>query len=682
MKVMDVLDDMGLRAFWQMTDWSSTEEIVRKYQRDIALAAVEKDEQRIREMQKRLVSSIEAKKIAVRHVCDSVSHAGIDNIKWETDAEKMRAAISLDSKDYIAKPMRLLIITPRGQTKQRHLQIPTYYDRAMQTLYAYSLDPVSEVKSDRKSFAFRKGRSSFDIHCHIIKAFEIQDPPKYIVKTDIKSYYASISHKWLLNNIPMDTRVLRQFIKAGHVFAGELFPPDDFGISLGSSISPILGNMTLDGAQQAVFNGLHGRSSDIDYSDGDLLRFADDIISTARTMESAEKILKLLSDFVAVRGLKLSENKTKIIAIEDGFDFLSRHYQYRDGLIYSTPSDAAVSKIEQSMREFILNYRGGQKALIESINKKLIGWANYHKITEATSAFRHIDNVVKTLLLELCEKLNPHLPRKKIINKYFYREPDGECVYALENKPDVRLQRIINTVLVKHKPVSTKKNPYLDDDYYEYRTDERAIKAVTGKYKPIWNRQKGKCFYCGKTILIDERKTIITIDPTYPNHQKNLAYVHDYCSVGQAEFYNCDVEIESRFDLHELLTRMTNGVTANKKTKFYPLTEYFRLRDDAVFTLTFKEIEKILEKPLCTSAFNYMDYWHRRGENRISFAWLSNGYKIRNINLKDTRIVFERTEDIGEAVEIPQIFLSGRVPPAARAEMEILFDYIRNKYGL
>jgi RNA-directed DNA polymerase len=634
-------------------------------------------------MQKRLVRSFEAKALAVRYVSDTVNQPGIDGVKWRTDAEKLRAVCSLDSKEYFAQPMRLLIVTPRGQTRQRHIQLPTCYDRAMQVLYAYSLDPVSESTGFRKSFAFRRGRSAQDVHAFIVKAFETPNPPKYIIKADVKACYASISHEWLLESIPMDARVLRQFLKAGHVFGGELFPPDDYGISIGSSISPILANMALDGMQQAIFDSLHGRSADIDYADGDLIRFADDIIVTARTKGSAEKILVILRSFLAARGLILSDTKTKIIDAADGFDFLSRHYQCGDGFVYAAPSEAAITKMENSMRELITNYRGGQKALIEKINKKLTGWASYHKVTEAAQAFRHIDTVVKTLLLELCETLNPSLTREKIIGKYFYREPCGEYVYALVDKPDVRVRRLVDTVLITHTPIATKKNPYIDIDYYEEKTNERAILNATGKYKPIWTRQNGRCYYCGKHILVDQRKVLVPMDPARTSGPKNLAYVHEYCSEGQAEFYQSDSSVDSLFDLYALLEKLTENNRKRHRSRLYEaLAEYFKKRTEPVFTLTFKEIEKILGFPLCASARKYTSYWINRGGKKMSYAWLLNGYKVRNVNFEKAHVVFERDGEKADAIKIPSVFLTGRVPPNARAEFEILIDYICKKYAL
>ena len=555
----------------------------------------------------------------------------------------------------------------------------------MQVLHAYSLDPVAESTGDRKSFAFRKGRSQFDLHSYVVKAFEGDNPPMYAVKTDVKACYASISHEWLMTHIPMDRRVLKQLLKAGHVFCGGLFPAGDFGISLGSSLSPIIANMTLDGAQQAIFEGLHGKIRDIDFADGDLIRFSDDMLITARSMESAEKILQILTSFFAVRGLRLSEQKTEIVDITKGFNFLSHHYQINNGVVYASPSEKSVANMERNLCDLISSYCGGQKTLIEKINKKLVGWGNYHKITEATRAFRHIDNVTKTLLLNLCEKLNPNLTRAKIISKYFYQDIDGEYVYALENKPDVRVHRLVNTVLTKHQPVSLKAHPYIDKEYYEERSDNRAITKVTGKYTSIWTRQKGKCFYCGNPILLDESKTLVQTDlsPSHPDNIKNLAYVHGYCALGEAEFYDSDHDITSLFDLYNLLLKMQANTKRVKKYKFYLLNQYFRQRSEPVFTLKFEDIEKITELPLCKSAYKYLSFWFKRDDDkRISHCWLWNGYKIRKISLEKKLIVFERQEKKGDPLNIPAIFLSGRIPPDAKAELEIVFAYIQKKYGL
>jgi hypothetical protein len=154
--------------------------------------------------------------------------------------------------------------------------------------------------------------------------------------------------------------------------------------------------------------------------------------------------------------------------------------------------------------------------------------------------------------------------------------------------------------------------------------------------------------------------------------------------MGQAEFYESDWDIDTPFDLYELLTQMS-GEKPNhdkKKGKFYSLTEHFRRRSEAVFTLTFKEIGKILGQPLCGSALKTKQYWHRRGDKNISFCWLSNGYAIRNLNLDKAHVVFERNEDKGGVVNIPAVFLTERIPHDAKVEVENMLKYIKEKYGL
>jgi len=443
--------------------------------------------------------------------------------------------------------------------------------------------------------------------------------------------------------------------------------------------------MTLDGLQATIYRGLHGRDYEIDYVDGHMLRYADDILVTARTDRSVNRILHIIKSFLIERGLVLSEAKTKIVNMKAGFDFLSRHYELRSGKLISTPSEAAINKFELSLRDTILRYRGGQKALIEKLNRQLIGWANYHKVSDAKEAFQRIDATVKALLLELCERLHPGLSRKRIIRKYFFAEPDGEHVYALVNKPDVRVIRLAESVvLYHHRAVSIKRNPYLDGEYYESRTNERAIDTVTGKYKAVWLRQNGLCYYCGKPILIDQQKQVVPIDVDRKNTAKNLAYVHDYCVAGQAEFYDCDDSINTPFDLHNFLRELKAKQTpANSRVKiFAPLTEYLRHKREATFSLSFREIEKILGRELCKSAKTRTSYWYMSGESRLSHSWLSNGYKIRGLSLEKGTVVFQRIEKTGVAVEIPTVFLDGRLPERAAAELKLLLKYIMEKYGL
>jgi len=187
-------------------------------------------------------------------------------------------------------------------------------------------------------------------------------------------------------------------------------------------------------------------------------------------------------------------------------------------------------------------------------------------------------------------------------------------------------------------------------------------------------RQNGKCYYCGRSILKDQQKIIIAIDPSNPRHPKNFAYIYEYCASGQAEFYESEFEINTEFDLHKLLLRMSEKITGQRsstKSKFIALSEFFRQRKEPVFTLTFKEIEKIIEQPLCGSPLKYKRYWYRHGEFYIDFCWQSNVYTIRSINLEKSHVVFERAEEMGSVVIIPPVILSGRI--LYNASLKVIF---------
>ena len=162
--------------------------------------------------------------------------------------------------------------------------MPTYYDRAMSVLIRLLSHPGdnSEIARERKSFAFRPGRSTQDAHAYVIEMIRKEDAPAFVFYGDVKACYANIQHDWLIAHAPMNKQVLSKFLSAGIVFDGELFPSAGTGISEGSNLSPYLANFTLDGMQKKVYETLHGTTSPMDYANGNLLRFADDMSPSPR----------------------------------------------------------------------------------------------------------------------------------------------------------------------------------------------------------------------------------------------------------------------------------------------------------------------------------------------------------------------------------------------------------------
>ena len=169
-----------------------------------------------------------AKAYAVRKVTTNKGKhtSGVDKRLWSTSASKMRAVLSLTDKRYRAKPLKRVYITKKGKNKKRPLGIPTMYDRAMQTLYALALEPIAETKADTVSFGFRRGRSAKDACEQIFCVLARKCSPTWILEGDIKGCFDNINHEWLQSNIPMDKRIMKQFLKSGFIYEGKLFPTE------------------------------------------------------------------------------------------------------------------------------------------------------------------------------------------------------------------------------------------------------------------------------------------------------------------------------------------------------------------------------------------------------------------------------------------------------------------------
>lgn len=688
---IDMPDEL-LAQMWDGMDWSAAEEKLATLQERLTIAAYRKNDKEIEDIQKRIVRDVEIKCLAVRHVVNSTASPGVDKIKWRTSAEKMRAAISLTSKDYHASPMRQILITAKNTGKERRPRIPTYYDRAMNVLYGYSLIPVTEAMAERKSFAFRPGRSTQDAHAYVLEALKGNDAPEYVVCGDIKAYYSHIQHSWLLKNVPMDKRVLSEFLNAGIVFAGKLFPAQDEGISEGSNISPYLGNFVLDGLQKYIFDGLHGTSSPEDYANGNLIRFADDILVTVRSPEDAQAVVELLKIFLDERGLTLSEDKTKVCKITDGFTFLSRSYIKKNGLVYSKPSDKAVERFIDDLKTTIQSNRKSQRDLILLLNRKLKGWAGYHRYTDATDAFRRVDAAVQAALLEAAIDKHPRMPLAKVKAKYWYRESDGRHCYALPDDKSVRVVRLADTLLLTHNRIKTNANPYVDRDYTESRTHEREIQNVTGAYRAIWERQNGVCYYCGRAILPDHPRTTVQLNLHRPPSVRNSAYVHKMCVANEFEVVQTmeDISVLRPYDVYSILEGIASGQRLRRvKKEIRPdwkhikLKEFFSKATAASVTLTFEMIEEIEGQALPASARKNKDWWYPRSNcNQIAEAWITEGYYMHALDLNKGKVTLRREEDGVSKLIIPKVLTSGKLPDNAVYELETHMEYIINKYGL
>ena len=191
----------------------------------IVKAQQERRYNKVKALQWLLTHSLYAKLLAVKRVTENKGKntPGIDNIIWKSDENKQSAIQVLKRKGYTAEPLRRVYIPKKNSKKKRPLGIPVMKDRAMQALYLLALEPVAETIMDNDAYGFRTGRSTADAIEEIFNLLSQKTSPECIREGDIKSCFDNISHKWLMDNIPLDKKVLEQWLKSGVIFDNEYY---------------------------------------------------------------------------------------------------------------------------------------------------------------------------------------------------------------------------------------------------------------------------------------------------------------------------------------------------------------------------------------------------------------------------------------------------------------------------
>ncbi|MDD5188761.1 MAG: reverse transcriptase N-terminal domain-containing protein [Methanoregula sp.] len=214
--------DRELAHQWNHFPWDKARSYVSRLQKRIAKAVKDGKHRLAERLQYILTHSYYAKALAVKKVSENRGKrtAGVDGVRWNTPAKRMRAVLSLTDKGYKAQPLARIYIPKPNSGKMRPLSIPTFYDRAMQALYTLALQPWAETTADITSLGFRIKRCAQDAAAYLFICLSKDNSASYVLEGDIRGCFDNIPHEWLLKNIPMDKKVLAEFLKAGFLYEG------------------------------------------------------------------------------------------------------------------------------------------------------------------------------------------------------------------------------------------------------------------------------------------------------------------------------------------------------------------------------------------------------------------------------------------------------------------------------
>jgi RNA-directed DNA polymerase len=414
---------------------------------------------------------------------------GVDGVVWNIEENLFDAAKSLKRRAYKPKPLRRIYILKKNG-KKRPLGIPTMNDRSMQALYLMALEPIAEHFGDPNSYGFRRNRSCRDASGQIFNTLAQKISAKWIYEADIKGCFDNISHDWLLKNIPMDKEILRKWLKAGYI-EHKIPYPTTAGTPQGGIISPTLMNLAMDGMEALIRKRFpQGRAG---YK-VNFIRYADDFVITAASREIiTNEIGPLVKAFLVERGLSLSEEKTKITHIDEGFDFLSQNSRkYPNGKFLQKPSKNAGIEIRHKLRKLVSQNLGASpKTLIQQLNSVLRGWTNYHKHIVSKEVFKQIDYYLWRLLGRWCKRRHANKPWKWIREKYF--SASGElctfsALHATGNGKQVKIHKLYRAgkvPIIRHAKIKSSASPFVRDDGKYFMQRRKDLKAKSDKTKQI-----------------------------------------------------------------------------------------------------------------------------------------------------------------------------------------------------
>lgn len=369
---------------------------------------------------------------------------------------------ALKSGEFAPLPVRQRMI-PKAGGKLRSLGIPTASDRVVQASLKLVLEPIFEAGFHPCSYGFRPRRRPHDAiaEIHMLATNEYS----VVLEGDITACFDEIDHAALLGRVRDrigDRRVValvKAFLKAGVLTEDGVTRDTKMGTPQGGILSPLLANIALSvlddhfaeaWQRDMATRPLRERRRRHGHATYRLVRYADDfVVMVAGTKAHAEDLKNEIAAVLATMGLRLSEHKTMIVDIDEGFDFLGFRIQRQTKrgsnkrYVYTWPAKKALASIKAKVKT--ITKQGTNQplsAVLRQLNGVLRGWTNYfrHGVSKTTFAYVHQFTWLRVVgwLRRKHRRANWKFLRRRYLANRWWPEHEGMALFDCRAVPVTR----------------------------------------------------------------------------------------------------------------------------------------------------------------------------------------------------------------------------------------------------